>query len=197
MYERQFGHLISFANPVERSGRSRRFPLLPPSGEGRLTEPTAGVHPGARAAEPRQHLLAREQGTSQLYPRLRVAWARRLRFLAGVIAQARSSSQEVHNASVAIVDETFGTVATDRPRFPAAAIPDVENDPRTRHRGSDEHGTLYLRDRHPAEFRPRVLAGASQRSVNVDATAMVQAGLGAGYAQQIITTEVANFVSKG
>ena len=31
--------------------------------------------------------------------------------------------------------------------------------------------------------------------INVDATAMVQAGLGSGYAQQIITTEIADFLS--
>ena len=31
--------------------------------------------------------------------------------------------------------------------------------------------------------------------IDVDATAMVQAGLGSGYAQQIITTEVASFLS--
>ena len=32
--------------------------------------------------------------------------------------------------------------------------------------------------------------------VNVDATAMVQAGLGSGYAQQIITTEIQDFLSR-
>ena len=32
--------------------------------------------------------------------------------------------------------------------------------------------------------------------LSVDATAMVQAGLGAEYAQQIITTEIANFLSR-
>ena len=32
--------------------------------------------------------------------------------------------------------------------------------------------------------------------VNVDATAMVQAGLGSSYAQQIIATEITDFVSR-
>ena len=35
-----------------------------------------------------------------------------------------------------------------------------------------------------------------QIQLNVDATAMVQAGLGADYAQQIITTEIHNFLSR-
>jgi ABC-2 type transport system permease protein len=41
-----------------------------------------------------------------------------------------------------------------------------------------------------------VLAGRQPAlQVDVDATAMVQAGLGSGYAQQIITTEIADFLS--
>jgi ABC-2 type transport system permease protein len=42
-----------------------------------------------------------------------------------------------------------------------------------------------------------VLAGRHPGlQVDVDATAMVQAGLGSGYAQQIITSEIADFVSR-
>jgi ABC-2 type transport system permease protein len=48
----------------------------------------------------------------------------------------------------------------------------------------------------PPNFQRDVLAGRQPAiQVNVDATAMVQAGLGSGYAEQIITTEVDDFVS--
>src|SRR3974377_2122315 len=48
----------------------------------------------------------------------------------------------------------------------------------------------------PPNFQRDVLAGRQPRlQINVDATAMVQAGLGSSYAQQIISTEIADFVS--
>jgi ABC-2 type transport system permease protein len=48
----------------------------------------------------------------------------------------------------------------------------------------------------PPNFQRDVLAGHQPSiQVNVDATAMVQAGLGSGYSEQIITTEVNDFVS--
>ena len=48
----------------------------------------------------------------------------------------------------------------------------------------------------PPNFERYVLAGRQPGlQINVDATAMVQAGLGSGYAQQIITTEIADFLS--
>ena len=51
--------------------------------------------------------------------------------------------------------------------------------------------------RYPARLRARCPGpGASPAlQIDVDATAMVQAGLGSGYAQQIITTEIADFLS--
>ena len=49
----------------------------------------------------------------------------------------------------------------------------------------------------PPNFQRDVLAGRQPSiQVNVDATAMVQAGLGSGYTEQIITTEVNDFVSR-
>ncbi len=48
----------------------------------------------------------------------------------------------------------------------------------------------------PPHFERDVLAGASpDLQIDVDATAMIQAGLGAGYAQQIITTEIGCYLS--
>lgn len=49
----------------------------------------------------------------------------------------------------------------------------------------------------PPRFERDVLGGREPEiQLDVDATAMVQAGLGSGYAQQIITTEVQDFVSR-
>ena len=49
----------------------------------------------------------------------------------------------------------------------------------------------------PPNFERDVLGGRSPAvQVNIDATAMVQAGLGAGYIQQILTTEVSDFVTR-
>jgi ABC-2 type transport system permease protein len=49
----------------------------------------------------------------------------------------------------------------------------------------------------PPNFEKDVLAGRSPAvQVNVDATAMVTAGLGYGYIQQILNTEIDNFVSR-
>ncbi len=49
----------------------------------------------------------------------------------------------------------------------------------------------------PPNFERNVLAGRSPEvQVNVDATAMVTAGLGYGYIQQILNTEVDNFISR-
>jgi len=49
----------------------------------------------------------------------------------------------------------------------------------------------------PPNFESDVLAGKSPAvQVNVDATAMVTAGLGYGYIQRILTTEIDNFVSR-
>ena len=48
----------------------------------------------------------------------------------------------------------------------------------------------------PPNFQRDVLGGRRPViQINVDATAMVHAGLGSGYAQQIITTEIADFLS--
>ena len=49
----------------------------------------------------------------------------------------------------------------------------------------------------PPYFQRDVEAGRSPvLQINVDATAMVQAGLGSGYAQQIISQEIADFLSR-
>jgi ABC-2 type transport system permease protein len=118
-------------------------------------------------------------------------------FSLAVIAQGQSMSQEVHNASVGVVDDDNSVLSR---RMIAAILPPYFKKPQP----VAEHDIDHLMDTArytfvisiPPHFERDVLAGrAPSVQVNVDATAMVQAGLGSGYMQQILTTEVANFVS--
>jgi ABC-2 type transport system permease protein len=119
-------------------------------------------------------------------------------FSLAIIAQAQSSAQEVHNASIAIVDEDHSQLSRQishafLPPYFQAPQPIAERDIVPLMNAGRYTFVIDI----PPNFARDVLAGrrpALQR--NVDATAMVQAGLGADYAQQIITTEVENFLSR-
>lgn len=119
-------------------------------------------------------------------------------FSLAIIAQAQSSSQEVHNASVAIVDEDHSELSR---RITHAFLPPYFQAPQP----IAEHDIVPLMNAGkytfavdiPPNFERDVLAGREPGlQLDVDATAMVQAGLGADYAQQIISTEVQNFLSR-
>lgn len=119
-------------------------------------------------------------------------------FSLAIIAQARSSSQEVHNASIAIVDEDHSELSR---RIAHAFLPPYFHTPQP----IAERDIVPLMNvgRYtfvldiPAHFERDVL-GKREPAVqlDVDATAMVQAGLGSGYAQQIVNTEIANYLSR-
>src|SRR5271166_1353593 len=118
-------------------------------------------------------------------------------FSLAVIAQAQSNSQEVHNASVAMVDEDNSELSR---RITHAFLPPYFQTPKP----IAERDIVPLMNlgRYtfvvdiPPNFQRDVL-GRRQPAIqiDVDATAMVQAGLGSGYIQQIITTEIADFLS--
>ena len=119
-------------------------------------------------------------------------------FSLAIIAQAQSSSQEVHNASIAIVDEDHSELSR---RIAHSFLPPYFQTPQPI--AERDIAPLMNSGRYtfvvdiPPNFARDVLAGRRPAvQLNVDATAMVQAGIGAGYAQQIITTEVANFLSR-
>jgi ABC-2 type transport system permease protein len=119
-------------------------------------------------------------------------------FSLAVIAQAGSSSQEVHNASIAIVDED-GSVLSRRiahaflPPYFQTPQPIAEADIVPAMNAGQYTFVVDI----PPNFERYVLGGRQPAiQLDVDATAMVQAGLGADYAQQIITTEIANFLSR-
>ena len=114
-----------------------------------------------------------------------------------VILQARSNSQELHNASIAIVDEDGSELSR---RIAHAFYPPLFQLPKLIAEVDiipfmNQGKYTFVIDI-PPNFQRYVLAGRHPGlQVNVDATAMVQAGLGSGYAQQIITTEIADFLS--
>jgi len=117
-------------------------------------------------------------------------------FSLAIIAQAQSRSQEVHNASIAIVDEDHSELSR---RIARAFLPPYFQPPQP----IAERDVVPLMNAGrytfiidiPPNFARDVLARRQPAiQLNVDATAMAQAGLGADYAQQIITTEVQNFL---
>jgi len=118
-------------------------------------------------------------------------------FSLAIIAQAGSYSQEVHNAPVAIVDEDHSELSR---RIAQAFLPPYFRPPQY----ITERDIVPLMNMRrytfvidiPPNFERDVLGGRDPAlQVNVDATVMVQAGLGSGYAQQIITTEIQDFLS--
>ena len=118
-------------------------------------------------------------------------------FSFAVIIQARSNSQELNNASIAIVDEDHSELSR---RIAHAFLPPYFQPPQLI--GEREIIPLMNAGRYtfvvdiPPDFQRDVL-GRRQPAlqVDIDATAMVQAGLGSGYIEQIITTEIRDFLS--
>ena len=118
-------------------------------------------------------------------------------FSLAVTLQARSSSQELHNASIAIVDEDHSELSR---RIAHAFLPPLFKPPQQIQEQdivpAMNSGKFTFVVDIPPNFESYVLAGRKPTlQVNVDATAMVQAGLGSSYSQQIISTEIANFIS--
>jgi ABC-2 type transport system permease protein len=118
-------------------------------------------------------------------------------FSLAVVIQARSNSQELNNASLAIVDEDRSELSH---RITHAFLPPLFQSPQMI--AERDIVPLMNKGRYtfvidiPPNFQRNVLGGRHPGlQIDVDATAMVQAGLGSGYAQQIITTEITDFLS--
>jgi ABC-2 type transport system permease protein len=123
-----------------------------------------------------------------------VIWA----FSFAVYTMAQSSSQELHNASIGYVDEDNSELSR---RIIHAFLPPYYTTPQpVALRDVDQLMNTakftFIVDI-PPNFQRDVLAGRRPAiQVNVDATAMIQAGLGSAYVQQIITAEANNFVAR-
>jgi len=119
-------------------------------------------------------------------------------FSLAIIAQAQSNAQELHNASLAIVDEDHSELSARLARgflppyfLPAAPVAQDEID-----RLMNTGAYTFILDI-PPNFERDVLAGRRPTlQLNVDATAMMQAGIGSGYAQQILNDEIAKFLTR-
>ena len=118
-------------------------------------------------------------------------------FSLAVIMQAQSYSQELHNASIAIVDEDHSELSR---RIAHAFLPPYFQLPQPV--AERDIVPLMNSGRYtfvvdiPPNFERDVLGGRQPGlQIDVDATSMRQAGLGSGYAQQIITTEITDFLS--
>lgn len=123
-----------------------------------------------------------------------ILWA----FTGGIYLVARATSQELHNAPIAIVDEDdsmlSGRIAQAfyGPYFqPPRRIAPDQMDP-----GLDAGRFLFVLDI-PPDFEHDVLAGRQPDiQVNIDATMMSQAFIGASYIQEIVTGEVDAFLQR-
>jgi ABC-2 type transport system permease protein len=118
-------------------------------------------------------------------------------FSLAIIAQSQSNSQELHNASIAYVDED-NSVLSRRivhaflPPYFQTPLPVAERDIVPLMNAGKFTFVMDI----PPHFERDVLGGRTPGlQINVDATAMVQAGLGSGYMQEIITTEIGDYVS--
>jgi ABC-2 type transport system permease protein len=114
------------------------------------------------------------------------------------MAQARSYSQEVHNAAVGVVDEDHSELS--RGIIHAFLPPYFQKPERIAERDIVplmNAGTYTFVIDIPPNFERDVLAARRPAiQLNVDATVMVQGGLGTGYAQNIIVAEVRDFLSR-
>ena len=118
-------------------------------------------------------------------------------FTYAVFGPAQGARTELRNASVAIVDEDRSELSI---RIRDALLPPAFLAPR--YIGADEIDTVMDAGRYtfvvdiPTRFQADVEAGRRPAiQVNVDATAMSQAGRGAGYIQSIVLQEVERFLN--
>jgi ABC-2 type transport system permease protein len=118
-------------------------------------------------------------------------------FSFAVISQAQSNSQELNKASIAFADEDNSPLSR---RIMHAFLPPLFLPPQPIAvpaivPAMNASRYTFVLDI-PPHFERDVLAGRSPGlQIDVDATAMIQAGLGSGYAEQIIDTEISNYLS--
>ena len=115
-----------------------------------------------------------------------------------VYTAAKAASQELRNAPIAVVDHDRSQLSERvitsfyPPRFKTPArIPSAELDP-----GLDSGLYTFVLDI-PPDFERDVLRGrVPEVQVNIDATQMTQAYIGAGYIQRIVHGELEKFVRR-
>jgi len=120
-------------------------------------------------------------------------------FSLAIYAQAQSNSQELRNASIGVVDEDRSALSL---RIAGAFLPPYFKRPQTIALGDLDHvmdaGQYTFVVDIPPNFQRDVLGGrVPTMQLDIDATAMVQAGLGSSYILSIANAEIAGFVAQG
>jgi ABC-2 type transport system permease protein len=119
-------------------------------------------------------------------------------FTLAIYIQATGTSSEVNNASIAFVDEDESALSKELfnafypPRFKEPRLISVgQVQPEM------DKGRLMFVVVVPPRFEHDLRAGRNPAlQVNIDATAMQQAGIGAGYIRNIVNDRVASFLSR-
>lgn len=119
-------------------------------------------------------------------------------FTFAVYTQAKGTSSEVNNASIAFVDEDQTALSKRMieafypPRFkPPHVIRADEID------SAMDNGIYMFVVVIPPRYEANLRAGRGpELQVNIDATAMQQASIGAGYIRQILSDEVSRFLTR-
>lgn len=124
-----------------------------------------------------------------------IFWA----FSISIYVAGTSISHDLHNASIAIVDEDHSPLSM---RIRTAFLPPYFKTPEIIDFQDIDRGMDL--DRYtfamviPEDFEADVLRGRQPTiQVNLDATAMIIAGIGTGYIQSIVNDEVNNFLGDG
>lgn len=119
-------------------------------------------------------------------------------FTLAIYIQATGTSSEVHNASIAFVDEDDSELSKELfnafypPRFKFPILIDAKTA-----QAEMDAGNLMFVVVIPPQFERDLRAGRSPEiQVNIDATAMQQAGIGSGYIKNIVTERVHSFLSR-
>jgi ABC-2 type transport system permease protein len=119
-------------------------------------------------------------------------------FTFAIYVQATGTSSEVNNASIAFVDEDGSSLAKEiinafyPPRF---KVPE-EIGPEAVQRDMDKGRYMFVVVL-PPMFEHDLRAGRNPAiQVNIDATAMQQAGIGAGYIRNIVNDRVSSFLKR-
>jgi len=123
-----------------------------------------------------------------------IIWA----FSDGIYVAATAASVQLNNAPVAFVDEDHSILSS---RLAAAFYkpyfkPPVQVDSKAADIGLDAGKYTFVVDIPPDFEKNLIERRLPEIQVNIDATRMTQAGIGAGYIHSIINTEINSFLQK-
>ena len=119
-------------------------------------------------------------------------------FTLAIYTQAKGTSSEVYNASIAFVDEDGSALSRKiieafyPPRFQRPAMLGADE----MLEAMDAGRYMFVVEIPPLYERDLRAGRRAEAKVNIDATAMLQASIGANYIQNILSDEVAEFLSR-